>query len=106
MSTTKLQEQIERATNRLAQLKAREIVKARQAEARQRQTARRADAHRKILLGGLVIAADVDHWDEATICGALLHSAGYASTHPDILTRWKDQGIAHLEARKASREGR
>lgn len=106
MSTTKLQEQIERATNRLAQLKAREIVKTRQAEARQRQTARREDAHRKILLGGLVIAAGVDQWDEAEICAALLHSAAYAQQRPEILERWRAQGIAHLEERKALREGR
>lgn len=106
MSTTKLQEQIERATNRLAQLKAREIVKTRQAEARQRQTARRADAHRKILLGGLVIAAEVDHWDEAEICGALLAAADSATASGQTLAQWRERGIAHLEARKASREGR
>lgn len=106
MSTTKLQEQIERATTRLATLKAREIIKTRQAEARQRQAARREDAHRKIELGGLVIAAGVDTWDPAQICAALMHSAAYAGQHPDILDRWKAQGIAHLEARKAQREGR
>lgn len=106
MSTTKLQEQIERATTRLAQLKAREIIKTRQNEARERQKARREDAHRKITLGGLVIAAEVDTWDPAQIVAALRHSATYATQHPEIMGRWQAQGITYLEERKALREGR
>lgn len=106
MSTRTLQEQIDRATTRLAQLKAREIIKTRQAEARERQKARREDAHRKITLGGLVIAAEVDTWDPAQIVAALRHSAAYAAQHPDIMDRWQAQGIAHLEERKAQRESR
>ena len=38
--------------------------KRRRAELKQREADRRADAHRKIELGGLVIAAGVDEWNE------------------------------------------
>lgn len=100
MPPNKLQEQIERTTNRLAQLKARELLKARQAEARQRSAARRADAHRKIELGGLVIAAGVDHFDPAALVGILLTHSSIPQGALDI---FRERGIRHLQERQAVR---
>lgn len=98
MTTTRAkltpEQRLARLQDRAAKLKAR-ISK----------DARRSDAHRKIMLGGLVIAAGVDHWNEAEICAALLGAATHAKMHPEVMERWRAQGIAHLEARAAARRG-
>lgn len=62
---------------------------------------RRADAHRKIELGGLVIASGLDGWDPAEIVGALLT----VGQHTDKRAAFKERGITHLEARAANRKG-
>lgn len=66
---------------------------------------RSADAHRKIVLGGLTIAAGVDEWDPAEIVGALLAVARQVDGHPDRLAQLREAGIEHLEARAAARKG-
>nr|WP_244672224.1 conjugal transfer protein TraD [Xanthomonas phaseoli] len=78
--------------------------KRRRAELKQREEERRADAHRKIGLGGLVIAAGADGWDEAEIVGALLLIAGQLEREPQRRDQLRERGIKHLEARAASRE--
>lgn len=65
---------------------------------------RSADAHRKIVLGGLVIASETDDWNEAEIVGALLIAAERVAQQPGIRAALKEKGIRHLEARKAARE--
>ena len=65
---------------------------------------RSADAHRKIGLGGLVIAAGADGWDEAEIVGALLVIAGQLEREPQRRDTLRERGIKHLEARAAARE--
>ncbi|WP_355504783.1 conjugal transfer protein TraD [Xanthomonas cannabis] len=65
---------------------------------------RSADAHRKIGLGGLVIAAGADGWDEAEIVGALLVIAGQLEREPQRRDALRERGIKHLEARAAARE--
>lgn len=68
---------------------------------------RQADAHRKIVLGGLIIAAEADEWDPAEIVGALL-LVGERLASPagkQLREQLREKGIAHLEARKAAREG-
>ena len=67
--------------------------------------ARKADAHRKIVLGGLLIAAGVDHWNEAEIVGALL-----AANHrlaqdggDGIRAKFRDVGIDRLAEREAAK---
>lgn len=67
---------------------------------------RQADAHRKIVLGGLVIAAGVDEWDPAEIVGALLAVDQMLAEHPDRRKKLRESGIQHLEARKAAREAK
>lgn len=72
---------------------------------RARERARKADCHRKIVLGGLVIAAGVDEWNPAEIVGALL-AASATFAGPDGDTRraaLRARGIQCLEQRKAAR---
>lgn len=64
---------------------------------------RSADAHRKIVLGGLTIAAGADNWDEAEIVGGLLVIADKLLERPELRAQLREKGIAHLEARKAAR---
>lgn len=64
---------------------------------------RSADAHRKIVLGGLTIAAGVDDWDPAEIVGALLLVAEQLAQHPGKREHLRQKGIQHLEAREAAR---
>ena len=77
------------------------------AEARRRERAalfRSADAHRKIVLGGLTIAAEVDGWDPAEIVGALLVVSEQLAKEPNKREALRQKGIEHLEARKAARK--
>ncbi|HEL4249170.1 MULTISPECIES: conjugal transfer protein TraD [Lysobacteraceae] len=78
--------------------------KQRRAELKEREEARRQDAHRKIGLGGLVIAANADGWNEAEIVGALLAITDRFASHPDFREQVKERGIRHLEAREAARK--
>ena len=66
---------------------------------------RSADAHRKIVLGGLTIAAGVDDWDPAEIVGALLVVGEQLAQHPERRQKLREKGIEHLEARAAARKG-
>ncbi|NMW23963.1 conjugal transfer protein TraD [Rhodanobacter denitrificans] len=103
MPSTTIQHQIERATNRLAQLKAKELMKQATAQAKARSIARREDAHRKITLGGLVIAAGADNaGDEALLVGMLLDALDRLS-RPEYRAAVREQGFQHLEARKTER---
>lgn len=78
--------------------------KRRRAELKQREADRRADAHRKIGLGGLVIAAGVDEWNEAEIVGALLAVSEQLAQQPQGRDRLRRKGLDHLEAREAARK--
>lgn len=78
--------------------------KRRRAELKQREEARRADAHRKIELGGLVIAACADEWDPAEVVGALLAVAEQLANQPQGRDRLRRKGLDHLEAREAARK--
>lgn len=69
---------------------------------RAQERARKADAHRKIVLGGLVIVAGVGDWNPAEVVGALL-SARASLDGPDGDARrraLREQGIVHLQRRK------
>ncbi|HGM7098328.1 conjugal transfer protein TraD [Stenotrophomonas acidaminiphila] len=65
---------------------------------------RSADAHRKIVLGGLVIAAEVDGWDPAEIVGALLVVNEQLAQQPERRAHLRKKGIEHLDAREAARK--
>ena len=78
-----------------------------EAEARRRERAalfRSADAHRKIVLGGLTIAAGADGWDPAEIVGALLVVSEQLAQQPERRAHLRKKGIEHLDAREAARK--
>lgn len=111
MSTTeKLTAELQKAAEKLAQAKQRDLLREQAATARSRKAEKKekakvlagllrtADAHRKIELGGVVIAAGADHFDPAELCGLLL--IGLQNIKPEQMARLKDVGIKHFEARK------
>ncbi|WP_414616408.1 conjugal transfer protein TraD [Stenotrophomonas muris] len=78
-----------------------------EADARRRERAalfRSADAHRKIVLGGLTIAAGADAWDPAEIVGALLLVSEQLAQQPERRAHLRKKGIEHLDAREAARK--
>ncbi|MCC8472350.1 conjugal transfer protein TraD [Xanthomonas phaseoli] len=100
----------------MLQLKAQEKLKAqkeksRAAAALKRQQfgealklTREKDAHRKIQLGGVVIAAGADHMDPAELCGVLL--VALRNLTPDKMPALKEMGLQHLEMRKSVRDSK
>lgn len=105
-SSNSIHEQIAAATDRLAKLKARELLAKAKEQAKAKAATRRADAHRKIALGGLVIAAGAADLDEAELVGALLAyqervAKPEASGQRDML---RARGRAHLAERAAHRK--
>jgi len=108
-----LDERIQDAEKRLLQLKAqeklkqqREKKKAAQVEKRRKlaeawQLTREQDAHRKIQLGGVVIAAGADLLDPAELCGVLL--VALRNLTPDKLPMLKEMGLQHFEARRTAK---
>lgn len=99
-----LHDQIHAATEKLARLKARELLASQREAAKKREQTRKQDAHRKIELGGLVIAADATDLDPAELVGILLTYLGTRT--PEKTEHYRKQGLDHLEARKALRSSR
>jgi hypothetical protein len=108
-----LEKQIATTTDALIRLERRKAIKEYAAKEQARKDkrnsdndARKADAHRKITLGGLVIAAGVDQWNEAEIVGALLYMADKFAALPDGIPALRERGIQHLAEREATRKTR
>lgn len=56
---------------------------------------RKADTRKKIMLGGLFVKAELDHFyphDPATLYGMLLYNRQMMESTPDILVKWKEIG--------------
>lgn len=66
---------------------------------------RRADAHRKIELGGVVIAAGAGQFDPAELCGWLLAVVAQRRTKPDMAVTMRERGLQHFAERVAVSEG-
>ncbi|WP_228964217.1 conjugal transfer protein TraD [Xanthomonas codiaei] len=99
-----IEQQIKSATDKLAKLKARELLARQRQLAKDKAAERRADAHRKIELGGLVIAADAADLNPAELVGALLTYLN--SRNDERAEALRKRGLDHLEAREAARKAR
>ncbi len=111
-----LGERIELISVRLAQLKAQQRLSEQAERARTHRMEKRerakslaallrsADAHRKIALGGVVIAAGADDMDPAELCGVLLDGLSRMNQSPTVRLTLKKRGLEHLEVRKAARD--
>jgi hypothetical protein len=56
---------------------------------------RKQDARKKIMLGGLIIKAELDHFhptDADTLYGMLLYSKQLMAFKPELLLKWKEMG--------------
>jgi hypothetical protein len=106
-----LNERIDETAARLAQLNARarllaqaEKARARKLEKRQRartlsQLLRSEDAHRKIVLGGVVIAAGADSVDPAELCGWLLAAMEQRAAQPTAAAHMEQAGLRRFAER-------
>lgn len=96
-NTKHLHDQIARATARLAQLQARELVTQQRLETRAREVTRKREAQQRHHLGQLVIAAGGEDLADGEIVAALLnYRAGHQGA--EMRSRAKVQGDAHLAA--------
>ena len=96
-----IHDQIHAATEKLARLKAKELLAQQREAAKVRDKARREDAHRKIELGGLLIAAGVGDYNPAEIVGVMLvYQVQRNEERAETMTR---RGLDHLETRKIMR---
>lgn len=84
MSRTR-QQQIESLAARLRRLQAQE-----------REARRKADAHKKIKLGGVVIAAGLDEVDPAVLAGILTHAKPMLEK-PETVEAFRQRGAALLK---------
>jgi len=110
-----LPERIEATQAQLAQLKARQRLQDQADKARERRREKRAqaktlagllrsaDAHRKIELGGVVIAAGADGLDPAELCGWLLLVMSQRAGKPDASPAMRERGLRHFAEREAAR---
>ena len=93
----KAQLNLKKKRERMREANAQERIRLAQAKSWTRQK----DAHRKIELGGVVIAAGADQMDPAELCGLLL--VALRNLTPDRLPALKEIGVSHFEARKPAR---
>lgn len=98
-TTERLREQIDRSTQRLAQLRARELLSEQRNATRIREANRRAEARRKTELGALVIASGAGDLEDTEIVGALLAYRQDVSD-PAHREHHKREGAAHLADRE------
>lgn len=82
-------------------MKAQHAARVARVRARERDTQRKADAHMKIEMGGLVIAAGCVDWNPAEVVGALLTCQQTANAA--LRAVWRERGIKHLSEREAAR---
>ena len=104
-SVEKTKSKIERMMTTLAKEQAKLLAADKQQKAKeQREKARRAakerattfrqkDAHKKILLGGLIIAAEADSWNESEIVGALLLMSRQFERNPESKVMANELGV-------------
>lgn len=111
-----LTERIDATAVRLAQLQARQRLIEQVEKARARRHANReraktlagllrsADAHRKITLGGVVIAAAADDLDPAELCGWLLAIMIQRTSKPEAMAAMRERGLQRFAERDAAKK--
>lgn len=110
-----LPQRIEATAMQLAQLQARQRLqeqankaRARKMEKRERAKSiavllRSQDAHRKITLGGVVIAAGAANLDAAELCGWLLAVLTQRASKPEMPAAMRERGLLHFAEREQAR---
>ena len=107
-----LPHRIEATALQLAQLQARQRLQEQTSKARARKLEKREqaktiagllrsqDAHRKITLGGVVIAAGAENLDAAELCGWLLMALTQRAIKPEMVGAIRERGLVHFADRE------
>lgn len=101
-SYSQLSQQIERSAERLAHLKARQMIKHQRDALRTREAQRRADTKQKFELGTMLVDAGIAKMEPAEILGALLAYRELV-VDPANRERYTTRGANWLAAQKPSR---
>ncbi|MCU1186727.1 conjugal transfer protein TraD [Stenotrophomonas sp. WED208] len=96
---------IQRATERLALLQARELLSSQRQAARAKATQRREEAKRRLRLADLVFMAGAETLDDRELLGALLSYVENRSNQ-DLCNQACSRGTARLAMLSAAMEGR
>jgi hypothetical protein len=92
MSTAKLEEKVLAATQRLARVKARALLKQMREEHRARELERRMLHQRRLALADAVLASPVADWHPSEVLGLLLHGVNDVGLSPEVRTNLRKQG--------------
>ncbi|SKA14639.1 conjugal transfer protein TraD [Novilysobacter spongiicola] len=96
--TTHYHERIQRATQQLAQLQARQLLAKQRAAAREKQKERRQEAVRRRQVADLVFLAGAEILDDAELVGALLRYQEDRN-HPEVREEARSRGAARMDTR-------
>ena len=92
-----IEQKIERAGQRLAQLQARLALRDMRRAAKTRASVRRQTARRKYELGEAVLIAGLVDWQAAELVGLLLDGKDRFGSSPTMRLGLGKRGVAHLE---------
>jgi hypothetical protein len=92
MSTAKLEEKVIAATQRLARVKAKALLKQMRDEHRTRELERRKLHQRRLALADAVLASPVADWHPSEVLGLLLHGASDVGETPQARASLRKQG--------------
>jgi hypothetical protein len=93
--TDRIDAQVARATQRLAQLRARQLLREMRAASRAKANARRLDVRRRLVLGGIVITAGLGDWEADEIAGILVEGRKRCLGSPTMRLGMRNLGAEH-----------
>jgi len=95
-------DQVARAAQRLAQLRARQLLQEMRAAIRERERARRLDFSQRLALGAAVIQAGCKNWEPEQIVGLLAEHRARYETSPTVQAWLRQRGRQHLNGATVS----
>ncbi|MEQ7770123.1 conjugal transfer protein TraD [Xanthomonas arboricola pv. corylina] len=94
-TTNHYHDQIQRATERLAQRQARELLAQQRQAVKAKETQRREEAKRRMQIAELVFLADAETLEDAELVGALLSHIESRNDH-DVRNQARSRGVSRL----------
>lgn len=104
-TTNHYHDQIQRATERLAQLQAKELLANQRQAVKTKETQRREEAKRRARVAELVFLAGAESLEDAELVGALLRHAESRNDH-DILDQARLRGSSRLSMAREESQAR
>jgi Conjugal transfer protein TraD len=96
-TSTKQAERVARATQRLAALKAQQLMREMREQHRARQRARRLQERRRLELGAAVAVSGVDHLSFEELVGMLLDAKERLGSSPTMMLGMRKKGAEWLD---------